>query len=418
MAWRKVVSSGGGVLILAMAWGGPAHARQALLAGNAQTQTLDCAGDEAVLRGNDNRLALRGRCRSVLVEGNDNRISAAVASGAPIRIRGNGNQLRYRAAGGGPARVNVAGMDNLVTRGDGVPQTPVPPPDAPDQTRLFGGSEAPLALREENMRRSVDCTGRDVLVEGNGNEYTLQGGCRSLTVRGEGVVIHAEMRPGSQISLQGNGDVVTWLLSAPGSDPTTVIDGEGSRISEAGHAMSRDAPAGVSGAISGGSSGGAAPPRPGKRIVSEPATPPVSAPPPVPPAPPPQLGRVLRPGPLTVRGDHEARDLDCGGRDVKIDASYGIFVLRGECHSLSVKGDSNKVQAELAPGAAITIKGQGSTVAYAVAGDGPNAVVSVQGNASRAWRVPALGAASPPPPPPPPPSPTGPTLSGKDVTRP
>jgi hypothetical protein len=211
---------------------------------------------------------------------------------------------------------------------------------------------APLALRAENEQRDVDCAGQDVLIEGRHDQYTLHGGCRSLTIRGEGVQVHAEMAPAGRIAIEGNGDQVEWFLHRPGPDPVTAINGEGSRILQE-HRLGS--------------------------IVAPPSAEPVR----------PDLGP-----PLELAGSEQSRDADCAGRDVTLTGSGDIVVLRGGCRSLTVNGDGNRVQAEVMPGTRITIVGSKSTVAFAILGTGPDPIVSVNGQGSDAWRIQRLGATS------------------------
>ena len=211
---------------------------------------------------------------------------------------------------------------------------------------------APLALRAEGEQRDVDCRGRDVAIEGSGDQYTLHGGCRSLSVRGEGVSVHAEMAPGSRIDVEGNGNQVDWFLRQPGPDPVTSVNGRGSRIDRQQRLGS---------------------------VVTPPSASPVR----------PDLGP-----PLEISGVDQSRDTDCAGRDVKLTGSNEVVVLRGGCRSLAVVGDGDKVQAELMPGTRVTIIGSRSTVAFALLGSGPDPIVSVNGAGSDAWRIQRLGATS------------------------
>ena len=106
----------------------------------------------------------------------------------------------------------------------------------------------------------------------------------------------------------------------------------------------------------------------------------------------------LRPSPqfstaekLALNGDDEHRLADCTGRDVAIQGLRSAYVLRGGCHSVTVTGDLDTVQAEISPGARIVIDGVGTMVAWALAGPGDGPVERVHGNGSRVRRTDRIG---------------------------
>lgn len=385
--------------------------------GNGQSRSVVCAGTDAVVRGNDNRLRLQDRCRSLLLEGSNNQVAVELTQGASLQVRGNGNTIHYQGVGEHDIQISVAGNGDMLTASGDVSLGAGPGAEQGGGAgTATGRGGAMLVLREENSRRQLSCAGQNVLIEGNGDEYTLQGGCRSLTVRGEGLTVRAEMQPATRIIVQGNGDDIAWAVMGGGQAPSTSLDGEGSQIRpwdhRVGASMARTAAA----------------PEPAPAIperapplanMARPAPVPLAPEPPTPEPPAPELPtpeppaprrpseaavqpaapsqpRHLRGGKLVLKGDHEARDVDCAGSDVRIQGDYGLFVLRGGCAAITIKGDSNKVQAEIEPGAHITVNGAASTVAYAVIGGGTDAIASVSGAESRVWRIPALGEAAEP----------------------
>jgi len=215
-----------------------------------------------------------------------------------------------------------------------------------------GVADQTLALRADSGPRDADCRGRAVTIEGNGGEVTLHGGCRALTLLGDGVTVHAEMAPASRIDVAGNGDQVDWFLRQPGPDPVASVSGQGSRIYR-------------------------------QQRLGSVVTPLTDA------AARPDLAPTLA---IAVTG--QKRDADCTGRDVTLTGSDDTVVLRGGCRSLTVLGDNDRVQAELMPGTRVRIAGSRSVVAFALIGTGPDPIVSVNGAASDAWRVQRLGATS------------------------
>jgi outer membrane protein OmpA-like peptidoglycan-associated protein len=131
-------------------------------------------------------------------------------------------------------------------------------------------------------------------------------------------------------------------------------------------------------------------------VVLAPGTPPVlaapTAPLTVPTAPPGVLAPPAgMPGPLAVTGEGERQEIPCRGRDVLIRGSNNNTTLRGGCHSVTVQGDSNQVQAELQPGAPITLSGENDDVAFVLVEPGPDPLVTVSAGTDRAYRVDQVG---------------------------
>ena len=92
-------------MLAVLALAGPAFGQgmgPLILEGNAQARTLDCAGRDVVVRGERNRLAFTGGCRSLEVQGNTSEIRAELAPGARVVMRGETLDLRWSLAGDGP----------------------------------------------------------------------------------------------------------------------------------------------------------------------------------------------------------------------------------------------------------------------------------------------------------------------------
>jgi len=198
----------------------PAFAQQGELRGEGLSQTIDCGGDDARLEGNGNRVTFRGPCRGLYLRGEGNRVEVELAPGAQIHIEGNGNRVRYHNAGGQTPEISIRGEQDQVTAG--APGRPFPAASA-------AGPE-PLYLTGNGQNRDVDCAGRDVRMEGSGGAITLRGGCRSLSVHGNGVEVHADLAPEARVAVQGNGDLVTYRLTGPGSAPDISVSGRGSDV--------------------------------------------------------------------------------------------------------------------------------------------------------------------------------------------
>jgi hypothetical protein len=308
---------------------------------DAAGQVIDCAGGVATVTGDGGAVAVRGSCRALIVQGNGNQISAELAPRAQVHVQGDGNHVRYRLVGGTEdALVTVAGRDDVV---------------GPDAASVAGtaapATRAPLILGAGTPAGPADCTDRDVSIEGADGTYTLQGGCRSLTVNGNGDTVHAEMQPQSRIAVPGQMSRVFWFLSRGDQPPVIEGTGANSQVLQEQRLGSRIAPPSAAPVDSG----------------DQP--------------------------PLVLTGSQGGMQ-DCHGRAAQITADHTDFVLRDRCRSLSVTGNGVTVEAEILSGSRIQINGAGTTVQFALSDTGPDPIVSIQGDGSRAWRIQRLGAAS------------------------
>jgi outer membrane protein OmpA-like peptidoglycan-associated protein len=77
-----------------------------------------------------------------------------------------------------------------------------------------------------------DCSKTDVVVSGSNDRIVLIGGCRSLTILGDGNEILADMDAGTKISLSGDNNNLAWSKSAEGVDPSVVDGGRANRVVE------------------------------------------------------------------------------------------------------------------------------------------------------------------------------------------
>ncbi len=330
-------------VVLATATALEAQQRDPALTGDDGGQVIDCAGGDAAVTGDGKHVMLTGACRSLTVRGDGNQIRAALAPRAHVDVRGDGNVVRYRLIGGTEeALVAVAGQQDVVgpdaapRAGDSAPPTRTP-------LMLAAGSPA-----------DADCTDRDVTVLGDGGQYTLHGGCRSLSITGSGAAVHAEMQAQSRISVPGGNDTVYWFLKTAGAPPVSDVTGAGSKVLQ-------------------------------EQRLGTVIAPPSAAP----------MDTGGLPPLLLTGGTGVVRE-DCAGRDAQINADNTTFVLRGRgrCRSISVTGNGDTVAAEMLSGSRIRIVGDHTLVQFALADTGPDPIVSVSGDQSRAYRIQRLGAAS------------------------
>lgn len=319
----------------------PAWAQYADIRADGVRQTVACEGLEASVQGNGDRVRFAGACRSLDLRGDGDHVEIGIVPGGRISVEGNGDHVIYHVAGAGEPSVAVDGEGSDVR--PGAPQAAAEAPPG-------GGS---LDLTGESQRRDADCTGRDVTIEGSSSTFVLHGGCRSVTLSGSSDSVQAEMLPGGQIRVTGDSDTLTWFLRHSGPDPQVDVESGSSQVRQIQRL------------------GGAA--------IGEGITAPEG------------------PAPIVLTGEARSAEVNCAGQDVQVQGNGNNFVLRGGCRSLSVQGNGNHVQAELQPGIRVAIQGNGDLVTFVLVASGPEPIVSLSGNGSRAWRVERLGERGPPP---------------------
>jgi outer membrane protein OmpA-like peptidoglycan-associated protein len=87
-------------------------------------------------------------------------------------------------------------------------------------------SAEPVVLGDSGGQLIRDCSKTDVVVSGSNDRIVLTGGCRSLTILGDGNEVLADMDAGGKISLNGNNNNLAWGKYGDGADPS-VVDGGG-----------------------------------------------------------------------------------------------------------------------------------------------------------------------------------------------
>jgi outer membrane protein OmpA-like peptidoglycan-associated protein len=192
--------------------------------GNGQSRSIDCAGRDAVVRGERNEVTLTGGCRSLEVQGNASRIRAALAPGARVTLRGEVLDLAWSQVGEGEApRFATEGRQIRVERA-AAPIT----------------ATRPAARRETARGVTLNLSG-DVLFP-FGSERLAPGAAEGLE---EVAGLIRQMRPRSititghtdsvgdeaanrELSLRRARAVQRWLEErAGGAMPAVVVDGRG-----------------------------------------------------------------------------------------------------------------------------------------------------------------------------------------------
>jgi outer membrane protein OmpA-like peptidoglycan-associated protein len=93
----------------------------------------------------------------------------------------------------------------------------------------IAGAES-VVLGDSGGQLIRDCSKTDVVVSGSNDRIVLTGGCRSLTILGEGNEILADIDAGGKISLIGNNNNLAWGKSSEGVDPSVVDGGRSNRV--------------------------------------------------------------------------------------------------------------------------------------------------------------------------------------------
>lgn len=222
-------------------------------------------------------------------------------------------------------------------------------------TALISATAAKADASVDGSRRTeiLDCIGADAVVNGDSNRLVFHGNCHSLRINGAGNVVQIDLAPGGAVNVVGDGNHVLYTPIVPG--PQIASQGNGNDVAQ-----------GTGGSLA----------------LTTPTLP--DAPPPPPPT------MTLNPAPanaaptLVLDGEGQNRDVNCGGQNVLIRGSDGRFVLHGGCHAVTVDGRDDAIQAELQPGARVSIGGDAVTLHYTLTMNGPPPRVTVTGANSQA----------------------------------
>jgi Protein of unknown function (DUF3060) len=89
---------------------GPGEA--VMINGAGETRTIDCAGNDVIVNGSENRVDIRGHCRSLTVSGSGSQVGIDVAD--TITANGMDNVVTFRA---GEPQITTGGVANTVLPG-------------------------------------------------------------------------------------------------------------------------------------------------------------------------------------------------------------------------------------------------------------------------------------------------------------
>jgi hypothetical protein len=175
--------------------------------------------------------------------------------------------------------------------------------------------------------RTVTCADVDARVEGSRNTITFTGHCTGLQLRGDGNVVSVPLAGPALIDIEGNHNRVRYT-STPDALPRLRVAGSFNELTPSPYAVAPRAEA------------------------------------------------------AAISGDGLNLELDCAGKPYTMQSVHSHLHLRGACPALTLRGEANLVEAELAPGAEVTIAGNAISLLYRVAGDGAAPKVALNGMGS------------------------------------
>ena len=90
---------------------------------------------------------------------------------------------------------------------------------------------ADVTIDESLIKRTIDCKGGGVTINGDKNQVTLTGQCSTLKVNGNENIVNVEAV--AEISTWGNRNNVTWRRGAGGKPPKISNPGTANNIKKA-----------------------------------------------------------------------------------------------------------------------------------------------------------------------------------------
>ncbi|WP_225768851.1 DUF3060 domain-containing protein [Inquilinus sp. Marseille-Q2685] len=96
----------------------PSQAEILILQTAAERQPIACEDRDVVIRADDQRYTISGKCRSLILEGDRNIVSIGLASGATLTVSGSQNQVYWTERSQAPSVVD-AGSGNRIEPLDG-----------------------------------------------------------------------------------------------------------------------------------------------------------------------------------------------------------------------------------------------------------------------------------------------------------
>lgn len=188
--------------------------------GDNQTFERNGNGKDIAVTGSGNKVIIHGECGSFSVTGSNNSVSLDRVR--RINAVGSHNQVSYLGEGNGDKpSFNSVGSDNNLSRRQ----------ETHEASRPTDKDESASALTFEKTggeRRSENVSDKDVIVNSGGNDLTLTGSVRSLTINGAGN--HIELEKVKAIVFNGTGNHVTYSTKKNGGPPSVTDNGHGNVV--------------------------------------------------------------------------------------------------------------------------------------------------------------------------------------------
>ena len=95
---------------------------------------------------------------------------------------------------------------------------------------MTGGTAGDIVINGHDLRKTVDCTGNDVVVDANDSVITIRGECNELRVNGSTNTI--TVNTVASIVLNSADNTVRWKKAAKGNKPTVVDKSTGNKVEQ------------------------------------------------------------------------------------------------------------------------------------------------------------------------------------------
>jgi hypothetical protein len=150
--------------------------------------------------------------------------AATAKPGNPTLTVGSGDRKVAMGAGGDGASMSAK-------RGDPAPAKPAASSARTASTAPATGNGLPILVPTNQQVKTMDCDGRAVSVQGNGNRLTLKGQCGPVTVGGNENIL--DIGSTTRIDTSGNRNVVKYRELVNDKAPVVTSGGSGNRVSRA-----------------------------------------------------------------------------------------------------------------------------------------------------------------------------------------
>ena len=97
-------------------------------------------------------------------------------------------------------------------------------------TGITGGAAADIVINGHDLRKTVDCTGNNLIVEANDSVITARGECNELRVDGSTNTITVNVV--ASIVLNSADNTVRWKKAAKGDKPKVVDRSTGNKVEQ------------------------------------------------------------------------------------------------------------------------------------------------------------------------------------------